>query len=69
MVVGHNPTMASLRPVLDDGDGDADAGVHLAAGFPTCAVAVFGYDGRWADLAPGAATLSRLPRRARLSRG
>ena len=58
VVVGHNPTMASLALLLDDGEGDADAGVHLATGFPTCALAVFTYRGRWADLAPGVASIS-----------
>ena len=58
VVVGHNPTMASLALLLDDGEGDADAAVHLATGFPTCALAVFTYPGRWADLTPGAASVA-----------
>lgn len=57
VVVGHNPTMASLAVTLDDGEGDAEAGSRLAEDFPTSAVAVFTC-GAWADLAPGAATLA-----------
>ena len=50
VIVGHNPTMAVLAQILNDGEGDADAGSAMAAGFPTSAVAVFAYDGAWADL-------------------
>ncbi|QZY27623.1 SixA phosphatase family protein [Nocardioides coralli] len=58
VVVGHNPTMASLAQTLDDGRGDPDAGAALlAAGFPPGAAAVFAYDGAWADVAPGSARL------------
>jgi len=57
VVIGHNPTMAYLAQLLDDGDGDAGLADELAGGFPTSAAAVFSYDGAWADLAPGAARL------------
>ena len=57
VLVGHNPTMASLAQVLDDGDGDPAAVDQMLGGFPTSAVAVLGFDGAWADLAPGTATL------------
>ncbi len=50
VVVGHNPTMAYLAAMLDDGDGDVEAGNQIATGFPTSAMAVFSYDGDWADL-------------------
>jgi phosphohistidine phosphatase len=50
VVVGHNPTMAQLAQLLDDGEGDPDASNAMASGFPTSAVAVFEYDGAWADL-------------------
>lgn len=56
VVVGHNPTMAYLATMLDDGEGDTDASVGVASGFPTCAVAVFSYDGAWVDLGPASAT-------------
>lgn len=57
VVVGHNPTMAYLASMLDDGSGDAEAGNALATGFPTSALAVFAYDGAWYDLDPATARL------------
>jgi phosphohistidine phosphatase len=57
-LVGHNPTLGSMAQLLDDGEGDDDAGTELATrGFPTGAVAVFEHDGDWVDLAWGAARL------------
>lgn len=57
VVIGHNPTMASLAQLLDDGEGDPQAGVDMTMGFPPCALAVFDVDGDWSGLANGAATL------------
>jgi phosphohistidine phosphatase len=57
VVVGHNPTMASLATLLDDGEGDEEAGNEVAVGFPTSAVAVFEYDGDWADLDEASASV------------
>lgn len=58
VVVGHNPTMASLAQMLDDGEGDPEvAGRMNEDGFATSAVAVFTFDGEWADLDMGTATL------------
>jgi phosphohistidine phosphatase len=54
-VIGHNPTVAYLAQLLDDGEGDAVAAAEMAGGYPTSAVTVFAYDGAWADLAPGGA--------------
>ena len=50
VLVGHNPTMAVLAQLLDDGEGDVEAGNGMAAGFPAGAVAVFEVAGAWADL-------------------
>ena len=58
VVVGHNPTMAYVASLLDDGTGDAEAGNQLATGFPTGALAVFAYDGLWADLEAASARLT-----------
>lgn len=58
LIIGHNPTVGHLAQLLDDGNGDSAAVDDLAAGFPTCATAVFTWWGSWADLAPGAARLS-----------
>jgi phosphohistidine phosphatase len=58
IVIGHNPTMAYLAQLLDDGEGDVEASTAMVTGFPTSAVAVFTFDGSWADLAPAAATVT-----------
>jgi phosphohistidine phosphatase len=50
VVVGHNPTMAYLAQLLDDGSGDRESGRRMATGFPTGALAVFAVSGRWLDL-------------------
>jgi phosphohistidine phosphatase len=50
VVVGHNPTMGHLAQLLDDGEGDPEASNAMVSGFPTSAVAIFEYDGPWADL-------------------
>ncbi|WP_244928274.1 histidine phosphatase family protein [Nocardioides sp. W7] len=50
VVVGHNPTMAYLAQLLDDGDGDEDASAEMVAGYPTSATTVFTVEGDWADL-------------------
>jgi phosphohistidine phosphatase len=57
IVIGHNPTMASLVAVLDDGEGDDDAANELAMDYPTSAVTVFAYDGEWADLDEASASV------------
>jgi phosphohistidine phosphatase len=57
VVVGHNPTMASVAQQLGDGDGDPGLEGQLLAGFPTSAMAVFSYDGAWADLGERSARL------------
>lgn len=51
VVVGHNPTMAVLVQLLDDGEGAASGAVDLGS-FPTSTAAVLEVDGSWADLAP-----------------
>lgn len=57
VMVGHNPTMASLAAILDDGDGDEEAGNELALGYPTSAVTVFEYDGKWSELDEASASV------------
>jgi phosphohistidine phosphatase len=59
LVVGHNPTMAALASGLSEGDGSTAAHECLAAGFPTSAVAVLGYSGKWQDIGFGTASLLR----------
>lgn len=58
MVVGHNPTVAALVSLLDDGEPDPEAFSGITSGFPTAAVAVFEYAGRWADLNQSTARLT-----------
>ncbi len=57
IVVGHNPTMAYLASLLDDGEGDPDVSSAMMSGYPTSAVALFEYDGEWRDLAEASARL------------
>ena len=57
MVVGHNPTMAHLVHLLDDGRADPGAFAEVSAGFPTAAVAVLEVSGAWADLEMAAARI------------
>ncbi len=58
LVIGHNPTMAYIAELLDDGEGDDDASTGLVTlGFPTSALAVFTVAGGWSDVGPGAGRL------------
>jgi phosphohistidine phosphatase len=58
VVVGHNPTMAYVAELVDDGEGDTEAmTVMLTRGFPTCALAVFAVVGEWGELGPGGGRL------------
>jgi phosphohistidine phosphatase len=50
VVVGHNPTMAYLAQLLDDGTGDEEAGREMATGFPAGALARFEVRDTWRDL-------------------
>jgi phosphohistidine phosphatase len=56
LVIGHNPTIAYLAQLLDDGEGDADVLAQMAAGYPTSAVTILEHDGgAWSELEQGAA--------------
>jgi phosphohistidine phosphatase len=57
VLVGHNPSFASLAQTLDDTTGDPGARRELLAGYPTSAVAIFDLPGSWADVAVQSATL------------
>ena len=57
LVIGHNPTIAYLASLLDDGDGDPAVASEMMSGYPTSAVALFEYDGDWRDLDEAGATL------------
>ena len=57
LVIGHNPTIALLAGILDDGQGELEGVGSVVVDFPTSAVAIFSYDGQWRDLAAGSARL------------
>jgi phosphohistidine phosphatase len=48
--VGHNPTVAYLVNLLEDGTGDPEVSASLLAGYPPGAVAVLEVEGPWMDL-------------------
>jgi phosphohistidine phosphatase len=50
VLVGHNPTVATLAQLLDDGEGDVAACNDMLMGYPTGAATVLSYAGAWADL-------------------
>jgi phosphohistidine phosphatase len=50
IIVGHNPTMAHLVHLLDDGSAEPDAFAEISAGFPTSALAVLEVPGEWTEL-------------------
>lgn len=56
VVVGHNPAVATVVSMIDDGEGAPELVVEMAGGYPAGALSVFTYDGEWADLATGRAT-------------
>lgn len=50
VLVGHNPTVATLAQLLDDGEGDVAACNDMLLGYPTGAATVLSYAGAWAGL-------------------
>jgi phosphohistidine phosphatase len=58
VVIGHNPTVAYLAQMLDDGEGDVDATNQMTIGYPTGAVTLLSYDGTWAELDEGTASVT-----------
>jgi len=58
LVIGHNPTIAHLAQLLDDGDGDQESVDEMATGFPSAALAVFAVDCTWAELDTGSARIT-----------
>lgn len=57
-VIGHNPTVAYLAQMLDDGEGDPAASADMAGGYPTCALTVLTFTGSWSDLAMASASVT-----------
>jgi phosphohistidine phosphatase len=54
MLIGHNPGTHDLAVLLAAGGTDLE---RMASKFPTAALATLTFDGEWADLNPGVATL------------
>jgi phosphohistidine phosphatase len=50
--VGHNPTVAYLAHMLDDGHGEPAAVREMLQGYPAAAMAVLEIDVPWSDLGP-----------------
>lgn len=57
-VIGHNPTVAYLAQMLDDGEGDPAASADMAGGYPACALTVLTFEGSWSDLAMASASVT-----------
>jgi phosphohistidine phosphatase len=57
MIVGHEPTMSDLTVELA-GDGRGSALDRVRAKFPTAAIAILAFVGRWPELAAGKARLA-----------
>jgi len=58
LLIGHNPTMAYLVHLLDDGGADADLFARVSEGFPTSALAVLDVPCAWSDLDVGGARIT-----------
>ncbi len=59
IVIGHNPTMAELVDLLNDGEGDPEIEARLLDGFPTAAVAVFEVRTAWSKLSDHSLRVTR----------
>jgi phosphohistidine phosphatase len=58
LMIGHAPGIPVLAAALaGEGKGLSDVIDRLSLGFPTCALAVLQFEGRWARLAPESAYL------------
>jgi phosphohistidine phosphatase len=59
MLVGHNPGLADLAAALAGSGEPADLS-RLRDKLPTGALAILSFDGAWAALGPGCASLESL---------
>ena len=51
--VGHNPAVAQVVHLLDDGNAEPEAIRGVLSGYPVSALTVLEVDGPWSELAPG----------------
>lgn len=58
VVIGHNPTIAYLAQMLDDGEGDPTASADMVSGYPTSALTVLRFNGGWTDLDMASASVA-----------
>ncbi|MET3963901.1 phosphohistidine phosphatase [Marmoricola sp. OAE513] len=58
LLVGHNPTMAYLVHLLDDGGADPAVFAEISAGYPTSALTVLEVSGPWESLDVGTARIT-----------
>ena len=58
LVIGHNPTVAYLAQMLDDGAGDPAASADMVGGYPTCALTVLSFTGNWSELSMASASVT-----------
>ena len=58
LLIGHNPTMAYLVHLLDDGGAEADVFARVSEGFPTSALAVLDVPCAWSELDTGGARIT-----------
>ena len=58
LLIGHNPAVQETALVLAAPRGARAGDPGIPANFPTAAVAIFDFDGSWADLDRGAARLA-----------
>jgi phosphohistidine phosphatase len=58
LLIGHNPTMAYLVHLLDDGSADPEAFARVSEGFPTSALAVLDVPCAWSELDHGGARIA-----------
>jgi len=57
LMIGHAPGIPVLATALVHHDSGSEVIERLSLGFPTAALAVLGFEGRWAMLAPESAYL------------
>lgn len=57
IVIGHNPTVAFMSHLLDDGSPDPVAWQRVSSGFPTASMAVFDVPVPWSLIGVGTAHL------------
>ena len=58
MFVGHNPAVAQVVHLLDDGNADPDAMRGLLTGYPVAALTVLEFEGSWSELEPSGARIT-----------